>query len=160
MTRRGVTLIELLIAIVIGSIAFFALTVPFVAERSFWASGRRQAEAQRDGQIALRAIARIVRQSTSCTVPGGSGPQFTCTAPGGSASCFRGGPSFGNQLQRYSGACGSGTATILVDGNRSRVTSLTATTIATNIVRVRLQITYQNQRTALFLTDLFLRNAT
>ncbi len=158
-STRGVTLIELMMTLVIGSIAFFAVAVPFVAERSFSASGRRQTEAQRDAQLALRAMARVARQSTSYAIAAG-GAQITFSAPGGgSPSCFRGGPSFGNQLQRYSAACGTGSAAILIDGNRSRVTSLAMISITGNLVRAQVQVTHQNQRTETLATNLFLRNA-
>ena len=165
MSRRGVTLIELLMALVIGAIAFFALTMPFIAERSFWGSGNRQTEAQRDAQMAVRALARVARQSISYAVAGG-GTQVTFAAPGGGApSCFRGGPAFGRQLQLYaSGVCGSGPATLLIDGNRSRVTSLVLTSVTGRLVRAQIQVTYQNQQgqnqqPALLVTNLFLRNA-
>ncbi len=166
MNRRGVTIIELLMALVVGAIAFFALAVPLVAERSFWGSGKRQAEAQRDAQIALRALARVARQSLSYAVTGG-GNQITFTFKNSSGvtttSCFQGGQAFGNQLQRYTTACGAGSATVLIDGAKSRVTSLVITPIAPNLVRVQLQVTQQlsaqNQRNALMVTDLFLRNA-
>ena len=39
MNRCGVTLIELLITTIIGSIAMLALAVPFSSERIFWLSG-------------------------------------------------------------------------------------------------------------------------
>ena len=60
-SRKGVTLIELLVTIVIGSIAMMALSVPFMSERIFWLSGDAQAESQRDAQMALRAMARVAR---------------------------------------------------------------------------------------------------
>ena len=160
MNRRGVTLIELLMAIVIGTIAFFALAMPFIAERSFWNSGRRQAEAQRDAQMGLRAMARVARQSTSYAVSQG-GAQVAFTPPsGGSPSCFRGGPAFGNQLLLFANTTCTGSPLVLIDGNRSRVTSLIMTSITPNrLVQVQLQVTHQNQRTELLATNLFLRNA-
>ena len=163
MNRRGVTLIEVLITIVIGAIAFFAAAMPFIAERSFWGSGNRQTEAQRDAQMAVRAMARVARQSTSYAVAGG-GNQIAFTAPGGGApSCFRGGPAFGNQLQRYATQTCTGTATVLIDGNQSRVTSLVVTAVASNLVRVEVQVTRQLAghipQDAVLATNLFLRNA-
>lgn len=163
MNRRGVTLIEVLMTIVIGAIAFFAAAMPFIAERSFWGSGNRQTEAQRDAQMALRALARVARQSTSYTVAVGNN-QVTFTAPaGGAPTCFRGGPTFGNQLQRYASVACTGAATVLIDGAQSRVTSLIVTPVSTNLVRVQVQVTRQltaqQQQDAVVVTNLFLRNA-
>ena len=62
MNRRGVTLIELLITVMIGAIAMFALVPPFIAEGNFFRKGKRQTEAQRDAQMVLRAMARAVRE--------------------------------------------------------------------------------------------------
>ena len=58
MNRRGVTLIEMLIALVISAIAMMALAVPLIAERAMVGSGKAQTEAQRDAEMVLRAIAR------------------------------------------------------------------------------------------------------
>ena len=63
--HRGVTLVEVLITVVIASIAMMALAVPFVAERSFWGVGKRQTEAQRDAQLAMRTIARMGREGAT-----------------------------------------------------------------------------------------------
>ena len=157
---QGFTLIELLITMVIGTIAMFALAPPFIAERRFLAIGRRQTEAQRDAQVALRAIARAARGSNTYAIAAG-GAKITFTPFGGGASpCFQGGPSFSSQLQWFSN-CGSGSPTLLIDGNRSKVSSLVMTPITVNkVVRVLLLVTYENQRTELLETDLFLRNAT
>ena len=160
---RGVSLIELLMALVVGAIAFFALAMPLVAERSFSASGRRQAEAQRDAQMALRALARVARQSTSYDI-GSGGARITFNAPASvspSQTTFCGGPSFGNQLRRYTGAACSGTASLLIDGNRSRLTSFAMSSIAENLVRAQLTAAYvtcQNQRNEVLASNLFLRN--
>lgn len=61
--RRGVTLIELLVAVVIGAIACLGLSAPMMAERRFWILGNAQAESQRNAQLATRAIARVVREA-------------------------------------------------------------------------------------------------
>ena len=156
MSRRGVTLIELLIALVISAIAFFALAMPFIAERSFWLSGNRQTEAQRDAQIAMRAIARVARASSSYAIANG-GAKITFTVPG-STPCFQGGPAFGSQLQLFT-TCGTPPPALLIDGNRSKVTSLVMTAVNTKLVRVQLQVTYQNQKNELLVTNLLLRNA-
>ena len=94
MNRRGVTLIELLITIIIGAIAMLALAVPFSAERIFWLRGDTQAEAQRDAQLALRAMARVGRQSSCYEIVGNNqitlyaGPRgaITCTGANSSAA--------------------------------------------------------------------------
>ena len=62
-SSAGVTIVELLMAIIISSIAFMALAVPFVSERTFWIAGKAQTESQRSAQVVLRAIARVARES-------------------------------------------------------------------------------------------------
>ena len=106
MTRqRGVTLVELLVTIIIGSIAFMALTLPFVAERATWQIGRAKAESQRDAQLALTALARTAHAGGFATVTGAA-PSNTLTiydknpATGGIViGCFQGGPAYANQFQ-------------------------------------------------------------
>ena len=153
----GVTLLELLIAMIIGSIAFFALAVPFVAERSFWNTGARQAEAQRDAQFVLRAIARIARQSSGYAISEG-GAKITFTTPGGPASCVRGGATYSGQMHLYED-CGVSPQLMLIDGVRSRVTTLAITAVTSSLVHIQLRVTHQNQQDEQLDTDLFLRNA-
>lgn len=62
-TRSGVTLIELLVAVIIGAIACLGLSAPMMAERRFWILGNAQAESQRNAQLATRAIARVAREA-------------------------------------------------------------------------------------------------
>ena len=69
MSRRCVTLLELLIATVISTIAMFALVPPFLAEGNLFRKGQRQTEAQRDAQMAMRAIARVARESGQMLLP-------------------------------------------------------------------------------------------
>ena len=157
MNKHGVTLVELLIALVISSIAFFGLALPFIAERVFWAGGTQQTEAQRDAQIGMRAIARAVRQSKSCVITAPGDVTFTITA-----TCihrFRGGPTFGNQL-RHTETCSGGSTTTLIDGGRSRVTQFTVTKVGTKLVRVRLVVTNQARGIEDMETEFYLRNAT
>lgn len=161
--RNGVTLIELLLAVVIGAIAFFPLTVPFVSERSFTGAGRRQAEAQRDAQMALRAIARAARQGTNPSpAPGNTSDTFTFQLPlpscPGAEVRFDGGPSLNGTLQMTDG-CSNRTA-LLIDGVRSRVTNLVFTGVTNRLVRVGIDVTYEGQQTERLETELFLRNAT
>ena len=153
MNRCGVTLVELLVTIVIGSIAMLALTVPFNTERIFWVSGKRQTEAQRDAQMALRAIARVARQGSAYALnaPG----DITVTAACGT-SRFQGGPAFNDQLL-LSGTCMAQPVT-LIDGNRSRVVNFTLTAVSSKLVQLQVAIA-QGQQTESLITELFLRNA-
>ncbi len=48
MNSRGVTFIEVLVTIVISTIAMMALAAPFVAERTTWLSGTAQVEPVED----------------------------------------------------------------------------------------------------------------
>ena len=160
MTRRGVTLIEVLITIVIGAIAFFAAAMPFIAERSFWGSGNRQAEAQRDAQMAVRAMARVARESNGYTlIPGG-------VTFHGAPTCGGGDVTFevhaGGVFHQH---CG-GTTSILIDGVRSKMSSFTPTQITANtLVQIALVVTHQLQatnpttRSETLVTNLYLRNA-
>jgi prepilin-type N-terminal cleavage/methylation domain-containing protein len=162
MNRRGVSLVELLVTVVISAIAIMALTVPFAVERSFWGVGRRQAEAQRDAQVALRAIARIARQNSIYT-PTSINPNSSRIQFGGSAGCFQGGPAFNGQLQYYAAVCGTGTPTLVINGNaaRSRITNIAFTTVTPNrLFLVTLTVTYNNRETEVLTTELYLRNAT
>ena len=150
--RGGFTLIELLIAIVIGTIAMFALLPPFLAEGNFFRQGKRQTEAQRDAQLALRAMARTVREGSAYnagtntfTVPCG-GVQFEAHGDG--------------SFHRH-GCLGDAT---IIDGVRSKVSNFTITPITSRLARVHLEVTHQlratdpNQRLEILETELFLRN--
>ena len=150
MNERGVTLIEMLMAIIISAIAFMALAMPFVAERSFSVRGQRQTEAQRDAQLATRAMARAVRQSSAYngngtfTVPCGT-QQFTVA---------------NSQLRLVNSAGCGGQTLVLIDGGNSRVTNFAITLVTNRIVHVAITVTYQNQADEVLDTELFLRNAT
>ena len=156
MTRRGVTLIELLITVVIGAIAFFALAMPLIAERSFSASGRRQAEAQRDAQMALRAMARVTREGSAYN------PATNAfTVPCGTVTF----EAHGDGSFHRHGCLGDAT---LIDGSigRSKVTSFTVTpVIANKLVQIALTVTHQlratnpTTRSETLVTNLYLRNA-
>ena len=169
---RGVTLVELLIAVLISGIAFFALTVPFVAERTNWGEGQRQTEAQRDAEVALRAVERAARWGRQHfpAVGPSSTMQFiipACAGPfGGFGSVtFQGGPSFSNQFQMIDSCNGSAVVT-LIDGVRSQVTNLAFTGITSKEVRIQLTVAHQlragagqRQSTETLQTEVFLRNA-
>lgn len=163
MNRRGVSLIELLIAIIIAGIAYIGLAVPFVTERSLWAMGRQQAEAQRDAEGALRAIARAIRQGGATTpLLGGSSYTLSVQIPscGGAAVTFTGGPLAGGQLTMVDGCAAPPAAAVLIDGVRSRVTDLVFTRVAAKQVRVRIQVSHENLEDELLETEILVRNAT
>ena len=160
-SRRGVTLIEALITVVIGAIAMFALVPPFLAEGNLFRTGKRQTEAQRDAQMALRAMARVARESAgyNASVPGAVTFLIAPTC-GGNPVTFE--LHAGGELHQH---CGANT-TILIDGARSRVANFTATSISTRLVQIQLQVTHRlrasnpTTRSETLVTDLYLRNAT
>ncbi|MBI4167504.1 MAG: type II secretion system protein [Candidatus Aenigmarchaeota archaeon] len=167
--ETGFSLIELLITMIITSIAFFGLAMPFIAERSSWGSGKRLSEAQRDAQMITRAIARVARESNDYSFPinNPGHVKITFATPCGNLS-FEGGESFNNgQLHRLD-ECVSPTGTaVLIDGVRSRVSEFAPTTIvAKKLVRIRLNIAHKNissftnepERNEILNTDIFLRN--
>jgi prepilin-type N-terminal cleavage/methylation domain-containing protein len=159
MNQRGVSLIELLITIIIAVIAFFPLAMPFIGERSIWGSGRRQTEAQRDAQVALRAMARKARESFEYFIDSPSNPaivKFRTTA----AACTVGfiGDSVTGQLLIVDECAVPPTSIALIDGNRSAVTDMLAEAVGANLVRVRLQVTHEDRRNEILDTTLFLRN--
>lgn len=172
--RRGVTLIELLMTIVIGSIAMLGMWPPFVAERVFWNKGKRQTEAQRDAQMGLRAIARVAREGNgwdSLTLV--NTPSFSRIDITTGTSCgiwrIEGGPALPGgpgQLQMLNEACPPNPRT-LIDGVRSRVTNFRITTIVPNrLMRVHLEVSHRlrtsDPRTEqeILETEIYLRNGT
>ena len=179
--QRGVTLIELLMVLVISAIAMFPLAIPFVADRAFWGSGKAQAESQRDGEMVMRAIARFARESKeyplAFLLPGPNHGRIQFVKPSGEQMCFEGGPNFpGNPGKLYMGSlsaggnCVIGQGTMLIDGNRSKVTNTTGNTgfsiipINSKLVRIRLEVTHEaiagsgRQENEVLETEIFLRN--
>lgn len=163
---QGATLVEVLVALVIGVIVLLALAVPYASESSFWNVGNRQAEAQRDADVVLRSISKIARQCNSFT-PGGSAGDVTITfvPPTGPSVCFEGGASYptvlnGGQFHWKTGSCTSPTSTVtLIDGVASKVTNFSATTIVSNkLVKINLTILNKNQQTEIMEKQIFLRN--
>ncbi len=161
---RGVTLIELMITTVIGSIAFMALAVPFVAERRFWVTGNAQVEAQRDAQMAMRAIGVVARESGDYRIlDSGGNVRLRFELPCGNKE-FRRGPAFnGGQLEFRNISCPPSEgppSSILIDGVRSRVTELTFTPVIDDkLVHVRLVVAHQNLADEVLETDFYLRNS-
>jgi len=169
---RGVTLIELLMTIVIGSIAMFSLAPVLIAEGQLFRKGKRQTEAQRDAQMAIRAMARVARQSSAYTfanLPGFGRLGLTDPLAGGGCFFgFMGGP-FAGQFWLVPTCDSLSNPTVLIDGIRSRVVSFTVTPIVENpdrLVHVRLQVSHRLRTTDPFQedevleTDFFLRNGT
>ena len=168
MNRRAFTLIELLVTMVIGVIAMFGLAAPLVAERNFWNTGKRQTEAQRDAQTAMRAIERVAREGIACPVSGSGSVAFQVPCdrfgvinPPSANVLFS---SQNGQLQ-MTNACLGGVTSILIDGVRSRVASFISTPIITNrLVRIQLQVAHRlhqnnpREEDELLVTELFLRN--
>ncbi len=162
------TLVELLVTLVIASIAFFGLAVPFFSERIFWGWGEDQTEAQRDAQVALRAVARQGRGSSGYVVGvGGERITFSVMCPGpdglqGTADDFAGTRQFmgggAGGLFQMVDSCSGGTVT-LIDGGRSRVAHLEfQPLIANRLVRVHLEVVHGGQRSEHLETEIFLRN--
>lgn len=169
MSRRGVTLVELLMVAVISSIGFVALALPFAAERSMWGNGKRQSEAQRDAQMALRAIARVARESLAYSVvnPGPNQGAVGFDQPGGATgidTCVRGGPSDNFQLT-VRPSCNGAISQVLIDGVRSRIASFRVVPVVPNqqlrielLVRHRLRQNDTRENEELLITEVYLRN--
>ena len=159
MSRRGVTFIELLITVIIGSIAMLALVVPFSAERKFWNQGKRQTEAQRDAQLVLRAMAHAIREGSTY-----DGVNFTVPCPpSGTPGTVTFALHPGGVLHQH----GCKGELILIDGIRSKAASFTIAPVVPNrLVRVQLDVTHQLRATDPFTenevlqTEIFLRNGT
>ena len=158
-SRRGVTLIEVLITIVISAIALFALVPPFLAEGSFFRKGKRQTEAQRDAQMVLRAMARVARESNDYTSGAGIVTFHGAPTCGGGDVTFELHP--GGELHQH---CGGNTS-ILIDGVRSQVAAFTPSQIiAKRLVLIHLQVDHRlrttdpNLESETLDTELFLRN--
>ena len=152
MNERGVTMIELMIAVIISAIALMAVAIPFFAERSFWARGKRQSEAQRDAQMILRAIARVARESSGCDAS--SSTVLSCTPVSGGDVCFQ---RSGGQFQM--GDCGAPVSawTTLLDGTKSALTQFNASE-GPKIVKIQLEVTREGKEKALLETHIFARN--
>ena len=173
--NRGFTLVEMLVVVVISAISLMALSVPFVGGRVYALSGNNQAEAQRDAQMVLRAMARAGRECKQYSLPVGFPPGATnlsfdnCPVdpiyPAGSR-CFVGTPSTGTMILT-SPNCQTPSTKVLINGVRSKVTAFTVTPIVANkVVNIKLTVTHQptatssRKETEVLETDLFLRNAT
>lgn len=156
--ERGVTLVELMVTMVLGAIVLLAAVMPFIAERSFWAAGRRQAEAQRDAQMAMRALAHMARQGQGYAVAP-TGDSITVNFTGCNRQFQRGGAD-PHQLLMVDNCVAPSKTTTLIDGVKSQVTQLVFTPVVANkLVTIQLQVTHENQKNETLQTNLFLRNA-
>ena len=151
--ERGVSLIELLITMVIALVALSAATTPFVAERSFWTTGNRRVEAQRDAQLVMHSIARVARESNDFIVNGNT---LTFTSP---AACDYDFQNSGTQFQMVKRSCITPAQTIvLLDGTKSVMTQFVPTEISTKVVQIQLEVTREGQEKEKMETQIFLRN--
>ena len=177
-SRSGFSLIELLMVVVISAVAMFGLAVPLVADRSFANRGKRKTEAQRDAQMAMRAIARHAHQSRAYGVvsAGPADGRISFSEASGTGVCFVGGPANGSRLlmlvsviPTYNCSDAPLTRVELIDGKRSKVISFAVTQVVPNkIVRIQLHVTHKLRlnlsdtltEDELLETELFLRNGT
>lgn len=160
-SAAGFTLVELLMTMIISSIAFMALVVPFVAERTFWATGRRETAAQRDAHMAVHTISRAARESSAANVTTLSAGhlRLTLARPCGTAS-FEGGPAFnGGQLVLTDGCESPAVTSVMIDGAGSRLLGFDASGSGTDTLWVRLNVTNENEGSKIIETKVFLRNA-
>lgn len=75
---KGLTLIELMVAVVILSIFVLFVGMILTSSWRFWNSGWEQVEIQRDASYAFSRVEKVVRSGDSATlVGGGSGLQVT-----------------------------------------------------------------------------------
>jgi prepilin-type N-terminal cleavage/methylation domain-containing protein len=79
MDRKGLTLIELMVAVVILSIFVLFVGMILTSSWKFWNSGWEQVEVQRDASYAFSRIERIVRSGDGVS-GGGSSLQVTTGA--------------------------------------------------------------------------------
>ena len=168
MNRRGVTLIELLMTLIIVAVAMFALVPPFVGERAFFQSGKAQAESQRDAEMVMRAIARVARESNTYAWDAGQRQlSFTVPTPSTVPGCSLGGTAvfeLHDNGEFHLHDCNGNTA-ILIDGGRSQVTHFLAETITSKLVQIQLDVTHRTILTSTrienesLVTEIFLRNA-
>lgn len=160
-SRGGFSLIELLITLVMGALVLMGLTMAFVSERSLWSSGIEQAEAQRDAQVALRAIARAARESNGYTVTAGSGvTQLDFAGPFGGV-CIEAGPAFeGGSLALHDDCAAPASTTYMIDGVRSQVTAFAVTPITSRLLRIQLEVVDPQRGSEALETEVLLRNAT
>lgn len=153
--QKGVTLIELILAMIISLIAMMATATLFVEERSLWAKGFRETEAQRDAQLVLDTIARAARQSNGYVI---AGNRITFTSTCGTQTFQTAGVS-GDQFELIDNCAVPSQTLTLIDGVRSRVSQFVGTSINSKLIDLRLEVTRENQQREFLQTQVFLRNA-
>jgi prepilin-type N-terminal cleavage/methylation domain-containing protein len=135
-SQAGFTLIEILMTLIITTIALIAVSGPFMAERRFWSNGMKKAMAQRDAHMILRAMEQSVRESEGFTVTE-FGDSDTLTLTGTCAPVFTGGPSLSGKLNKTD--CNG--SLDLVEGARSMVTEFNVSSVvADKLVNVRIHV--------------------
>jgi prepilin-type N-terminal cleavage/methylation domain-containing protein len=149
--RSGVTLIEVLVTIIIGSIAMLAMAGPFVIERSMWSSGRDKTTAQREAQLALRAIGSLARESGRYEVAVKelklySPDKLNCQAAFAWDSV--------QQSMLWKRPCGAAGNALIKSG----VTGFSVQAINNQLFGVQIQVQSGNEQETL-VTEFFLRNA-
>ena len=161
----GLTLIELLIAVMISAIAMFGLALPLISGKLSTRIGFRQTEAQRDAQLIMQAIARRAHERSSYIINGPG--NITFATPCGTWQFQKGGVG-GSQFLMTD--CSGSPLPPLIDGKRSQLTNFTVANVGpvgkTRLVRVNLTLVHQlgtltdnRQETETLLTDLYLHNA-
>ena len=87
MNKKGMTLIELMITVIILSIFILAVGTIVITSWKFWNSGLEQVQLQRDASYAFARIEKFVHSGSGATVlGGGSGLQVT---EGGTTHIFQ-----------------------------------------------------------------------
>ena len=159
------TLIELLVAILIGSIAMFGLVLPFVEGGNLLRSGTRRAEAQRDAQVVMHQIARVARQSKLYSISNNNNQISFTSVTNNCTRVFQRAGASNNQLQMTDNCLIPAQTFTLIDGVRSQVTAWTLTAVINNkLVRISLQLSNRLRTTGngqlgeTLVTELFLRN--
>ena len=149
-SQGGMTLIELIIAIVISVIALFGLAPLLIGGTVSFDTGKRRVEAGRDGELVLRAMAHGAREASSFTINGPGDVTFVSpTSPCGIWR-FQGGSGapFGGQLFMTDGCPGSSVS--LINGVRSQVMNFSVAPAAvgnTRAISIQIQVAHQLRTT-------------
>jgi type II secretory pathway component PulJ len=73
--ERGLTLVEVTIVMVLASLVMVGLVGFYISAQTTWLAASSQAVSQREGTLALEAIADSTRRSVSAVVSAGPDPQ-------------------------------------------------------------------------------------
>lgn len=77
MARKGMTLIELIIAIMLVAILAGALTLPLITQLKVWVSGMNRSNLIQGSSIALQTMSRYISQAVSITAATAGAITFT-----------------------------------------------------------------------------------